>query len=505
MQAKIEVHMANIKLLGLGLMMVWLVGCGLGRGPIIEADPATLATATATPVMAATAVPTATNPSVNTAAPSDTAVTTDVVAGERSIGDPYAPELGNTGYDVLHYTLQLNLDPTLKYELTGMTTIDAVAAWDNLGEMSLDFIGFDIDELLVNGRPADFRREEGKLVITLPEPLASEERFQLTIRYQGKTVQERSPYVGFASWLGLFYERENTIYILSEPDGARYWFPNNDHPRDKATYRFEITVPEGYTAVANGQFIGEENNTFIWEHNYPMASYLATIAVGEYERLDAESPAGLPLRDYVFPINRSEFERATASSREAIDWMSDLFGAYPYEEFGFVSVHAPGVSLETQTMVLLSTGMLDEQTAIHELAHMWFGDWVSLDSWGEMWRNEGFATYISFMWEFRDDPEGLELQMEGIRAFLEDNNELGKPLRNPLPANLFSAYTYIGGALMVHELRQEMGDDAFFAGLRNYFQQYGHGVASDDEFITVMETAASKSLDTFFRYWLLGE
>ncbi|GIK58028.1 MAG: peptidase [Chloroflexota bacterium] len=500
MQAKREGFMVNIKLVGWALGLSLLLGCGLVDRAIVEADPATLAT----PTVTAAPTHTATSSALSAGVSADTAVTTDMVAGERTIGDPYAPELGNTGYDVLHYTIQVNLDPAQPYELAGVVTIEAVAALDNLGEMSLDFIGFEIDELLVNAQPAHFRREEGKLVITLPEPLASEEQFQLTIRYQGKAEQARSPYVGFASWLGLFYARENTIYVLSEPDGARYWFPNNDHPRDKATYRFEITVPEGLTAVANGRLIAQENNTFIWEHDYPMASYLATVVVGEYERLDGQSPAGVSLRDYVFPGSQPSFERATTATGEAIDWMSDLLGVYPYEEFGFVSVHAPGVSLETQTMVLLSTGMFDENTAVHELAHMWFGDWVSLDSWGEMWRNEGFATYISFMWENRDDPEGLELQMEGIRAFLEDNDEWGKPLRNPPPAELFSAYTYIGGALMVHELRQEMGDDAFFAGLKTYFQQYGHGTASDEEFIAVMETAAGKPLTAFFNRWLGG-
>ncbi len=499
--------MVNIKLTGLVWGILFLVACG--QGPVVEAGPAVLATTavTAEPAIAHTATATAPSttsvPTSTTDVP-DTAVRGGIVAGGRSIGDPYAPELGNTGYDVRHYTLQLTLDPALEYEIEGVATIDLVAALDNLGEVSLDFMGFDIDELLVDGQPADFRREAGKLIVTLPKLLASEEQFQIIVRYHGQTVQDPSPYVGFASWLGLFYERDNTIYILSEPDGARYWFPNNDHPRDKATYRFEITVPEGMTAVANGRLISQENNTFIWEHNYPMASYLATVAVGDYERIETLSPTGIPVRDYVFSDSRAEFEQATAASQAAIDWMGDLFGDYPYEEFGYVAVHAPGVSLETQTMVLLSTGMLDEQTAIHELAHMWFGDWVSLDSWGEMWRNEGFATYTSFLWEYRDDPEGLELQMEGIRAFLEDNDELGQPLRNPPPADLFSGYTYFGGALMIHELRREMGDDAFFAGLQTYFQQYGHGTASDEQFIAVMEAAAGKSLADFFNRWLGG-
>jgi aminopeptidase N len=430
-------------------------------------------------------------------------VVSEVVAGGRSIGDPYAPELGNTGYDVQRYTIQMSLDPEQKYFLDGKVLIEAMAAEDNLGELSLDFIGFEIEELLVNGQTADYRREADKLIITLPEPLASEELFQISVSYQGQTVQELSPYVIFASWLGVFYAEES-IYILSEPDGSRYWFPNNDHPRDKASYRFEVTVPEGLTAVANGELIEVQGNTFIWEHNHPMASYLATIAVGEYERLEEQSPAGVSLRHYSFPFRQSMLNQTVADVGEAIDWMGDLFGTYPYEEFGYVTVHAPGVSLEAQTMVLLSTEMMNEHTAVHELVHMWFGDWVSLDSWGEMWRNEGFGEYISFLWEFRDDPEGLELFMEGVRASLEDSGDLGKPLRNPPPAQLFSPYTYFGGALMVHELRQEMGDEAFFTGLKNYFAQYGGGTASDEEFIAVMEEAAGKSLADFFAEWLEG-
>ncbi len=445
------------------------------------------------------AAPTAPSPTANS---DNKTPTLDVVAGARSIGDPYAPELGNTGYDVQHYTIQLALDPQEKYYLAGSVLIKATAVLDDLGALSLDFIGFEIEELLVNGQPADFSREAGKLIITLPQPLASEEQFQITIMYHGETVQEPSPYVGFASWLGVFYAREDTIYILSEPDGSRYWFPNNDHPRDKATFRFEVTVPEGLTAVANGELIEQQGHTFIWEHNAPMASYLATVVVGDYERLEDQSPVGIPLRHYTFTEDQARFTRHVAVTGEAIDWMSDLFGAYPYDQYGYVTVHAPGVSLETQTMVLLSSEMVNEQTIIHEMAHMWFGDWVSLDSWGEMWRNEGFATYIAFLWEFRDDPEGLELQMEGIRAFLEDSGDLGKPLRNPPHVELFSAYTYVGGALMIHELRQEMGDDAFFAGLKAYFARYSGGTATDEAFIAVMEEAAEKPLAAFFEGWL---
>ncbi|MCP4360119.1 MAG: M1 family metallopeptidase [Chloroflexi bacterium] len=433
--------------------------------------------------------------------------TDETTAGGRSIGDSYSPELGNTGYDVQHYTIQLNLSPKLSYQLEGTTKIDILATQDNLGELSLDFIGFDISELLVDGQTVEFEREDDKLIITLPEPVNSGGTFQMSVTYAGETVQDPSPYVGFATWLGMFYAREDTIYVLSEPDGSRFWFPNNDHPRDKATYRFEVTVPDGLTAVANGALLDFQDDTqfdtYIWEHNFPMASYLATVVVGEYERVEDESPQGIPLRHYLFPENQEAFDQSTSMTGEAIDWMGELFGEYPYDEYGYVTVHAPGVSLETQTIVLLSTGMLNERTVIHELAHMWFGDWVSLDSWGEMWRNEGFATYISIMWDHRDDLEGLELEMAGIEAAMEQRGPF-PPIKDPEPEELFGGFTYFGGALMVHELRQEMGDEAFFAGLQNYFQQYGNGTASDEEFIAIMEEASGKDLGKFFRQWFEG-
>ncbi|MEJ2747447.1 MAG: M1 family aminopeptidase, partial [Anaerolineae bacterium] len=161
----------------------------------------------------------------------------------------------------------------------------------------------------------------------------------------------------------------------------------------------------------------------------------------------------------------------------------------------------PGASMETQTMVLLASSMTGQRTAVHEMAHMWFGDWVSLDSWQEMWRNEGFATYVTMMWENRGDPEGLDLEVAGALASAVENNS-HYPLGNPPPENLFGFNTYYEGAAMVHALRQEVGDEAFFAGLRAYFQQFGGSTASDSQFQAVMEKASGQPLDAFFAEWL---
>ncbi|KAA3656368.1 MAG: M1 family peptidase, partial [Chloroflexi bacterium] len=242
-------------------------------------------------------------------------------------------------------------------------------------------------------------------------------------------------------------------------------------------------------------------HTFVWEHNFPMATYLSTIAVGDYERIDDVSPNGIPIRHYIFTEHAEDFARATSITGEAIDWMSDLFGPYPFETIGFVTADAPGVSLETQTTIVLSTSMIGQTTVVHELAHMWFGNWVSLNSWQEMWRNEGFATYVTMMWDHRDDPEGLELEIEAIKSAVADN-EPNYPLGSPPKQYLFGFNTYFEGAVMVHELRRTVGDDAFFSGLQAYFEQYGGGTASDAEFQAVMETASGISLDAFFAVWL---
>jgi aminopeptidase N len=200
------------------------------------------------------------------------------------------------------------------------------------------------------------------------------------------------------------------------------------------------------------------------------------------------------------PEQREEILEIAAEAGSALDWMVSLLGPYPFETFGYVTAQVPGGSMETQSLVLLSDSMIGKKTAVHELAHMWFGNWVSLDSWSEMWRNEGFATYIQMMWENRHDPEELELQMAGVSSVVEGNDKQ-YPLNQPPPEYLFELNVYFEGALAAHALHQEMGDEAFFSGLRTYFQSYGGGTASDAQFKAVMEAAAGRSLDELFAQW----
>ena len=417
---------------------------------------------------------------------------------------PYIPEIGNSGYDVERYTLRLAVDPAEVY-IQGTTIIQLTITQSDLTKLIFDFVGFTITDVQLNGQPLAFERVDGKLILQLPQTPSVGTTRTLLIRYEGPPVRQQSPYARYSDFLGLHFPDGSTIYAASEPDGARYWFPNNDHPRDKATYRFELQVPAGLTAVANGNLIGqqlsENGNLFIWEHNHPMASYLALIAVGPYQRFDDVSPEGIPLRHYILPNDNEAFTDVAAIIGEAIDWMSDLFGPYPFEAFGYVTAGISGISLENQTMVLMSSELIGKRTAVHEMAHMWFGNWVSMDDWSQMWLKEGYATYIQKMWEYRHDPTAFELEMDNVLSAVQQNS-LQYPIGSPPPQHLMGYNTYLKGAAMLHALRQRIGDEAFFNGSRLFIERYGGKTATAADFQATMEETSGQSLDDFFAKWL---
>ncbi len=430
-------------------------------------------------------------------------------AGARSIGDPYAPELGNGGYQVQHYDLSLELDPAAPV-IRGTARLDAVSTQADLRQLSLDLVGFTVSEVLVEGRPALFSRPGDKLVIDLPEALPAGTPFSLSVTYQGQPALRPSRYLTYFPSLGLTFPGDGSVYTFGEPDGARFWFPANDHPRDKASFKQRITVPAGLTAVSNGWLQeeipgalpdGRPAVTFVWDHPFPMAPYLALVAVGDYVRLEGRSPAGIPLRHYVFPELVDAFEPLDARSGQAVDWLSERFGPYPFAEFGYVTARVRRLSLETQGMVLLSEQMLSEDVMVHELAHMWFGNWVSIDSWADMWLKEGLATYIAAMWLSGDDPAALEAAVATMSERVAAEST-GLNLDELPPEALFGVDSYLRGAVLMHQLRGIMGDEAFFAGLRQYVVEYGGSSASQAEFVGLMSAAAGQSLDDFFARWL---
>jgi aminopeptidase N len=496
--------------LALGIIVISLLsGCSrvgaVGEGEPVAASsalsPATATLSAPTPTLVAEPSP--------TPAPQPTP-TIPLFSGRPSIGDPFTPDLGNTGYDAQHYDLQLTLDPAARH-VEGRAVIQAVTTEESLQQISLDFIGYEINSLTVDDSPANYRREGGKLWVEFPEPiLATGSPFTVTIAYSGTPEQVDSPYIHYADYLGLVLLPNGTFYTISEPDGARYWFPANDHPLDKATFRTSYTVPRGIAAIGNGQLVdsqlstmpdGSDGTTFVWELDAPMATYLVLAAGGHYTRVEDVAPDGTPLIFYYFPEMEEEYLDAVDITGEALVWLSERLGPYPFDSYGQATYYAMGISMEMQTMTLLSYQMLDETTVVHELAHSWFGNWVGIDSWGDTWRKEGLATYLELLFRTRNNPAGLDTLIAEIEEEVAERGN-SYPLDVPPQHRIMSFDSYNRGALLMHALHQEVGDEAFFAGLRLYIQNHGGGTSDHEAFQAALEAASGKSLQDFFARWL---
>jgi aminopeptidase N len=307
-------------------------------------------------------------------------------------------------------------------------------------------------------------------------------------------------------------------YVLSEPDGAATFYPVNDHPLDKASYTFRVTVPEPFEVAANGTLTETIDQgtmtTFVFEARDPMASYLATINIDEFDTETSQAKNGIPIRNYysteLSDTTRKPFQR----QGDMLVYFSDLFGPYPFDVYGALVMNAEfGAALENQTLSIFGIDMIraddpegTEQAVAHELAHQWFGDSVSLADWRDIWLNEGFATYAQGLWtEHKWGRHGLDEWMKAVYGFVLENRDSMPPPGDPPANDLFNAGVYFRGALTLHALRLEVGDETFFKILQSYYEKYKGSNVRTADFIAVAEQVSGKELSDFFDRWLYSE
>lgn len=445
--------------------------------------------------------------------------------GAAGLGDTLYPELGNGGYDVQHYTLDLDVDTATNF-LRGVATIEAQAL-HTLSQFNLDLYGLEVESAEINGEAAGIAREGGELVLTPARVLASGEVFQTVVRYSGMPRTIFSPALG--ARMGWNY-MDGRVWVASEPAGSATWFPVNDHPLDKATYTFIVTVPQPEVAAANGllEMVQAEDDRvqYTFEARQPMASYLATLHIDNFV-LDSDTLAnGITLRNY-FPAHLVEQGREVfARQEEMLTFFETIFGPYPFDAYGaVVTDHDLGFALETQTLSIFGRGVIEagaadaEAVIAHELAHQWFGNSVSVADWSDIWLNEGFATYATWLWfEHNGNPGVMDDivrvyydLMSGNQAYRETQSAAQAerfvitrfvPPGSPTANRLFNLAVYMRGALTLHALRLEVGDEAFFALLREYYARFAYGNARTVDFIAVAEEVTGRELDVFFDGWL---
>lgn len=438
----------------------------------------------------------------------------DPLAGSPGMGDSLYPGFGNGGYDALTYSLNIEIKDVETSELAAVAAIEAVAAQD-LSRFNLDFSGFEIASVTVNGEAAEFERKGQELTIIPGRVIEAGQQFKVEVAYSGIPQPMISKALPFPTGWIVY---EEGIFVLSEPDGSASFFPVNDHPLDKAVYAVTVTVPEPYEVAVNGVLQNETDNgdttTYAFTLRDPMASYLLTVNVTDFDVETMESAGGIPIRNYYAASLPAEVRKPFARQGEMLDYFSELFGPYPFEVYGALVMDTYfGAALENQTMSIFGMDMIDledlqgtEEVVAHELTHQWFGDSVSVADWSDIWLNEGFASYGEALWiEYDYGREGLETWAKSVHGEVGRYPEYYPPPGDPPADNLFNGGVYLRGGLTLHALRLTVGDEAFFEILRTYHARYKFGNASTEDFIAVAEEIGGQQLDDLFDAWLYDE
>jgi aminopeptidase N len=437
--------------------------------------------------------PTAAAPSSSSSAPA---------APSRS--DSLFPTIGNNGFDVEHYAIDLSYhhNGTVK----AVTTITAEAP-NPLTTFSLDFQGLTVSQVTTNGLPAHWTRSGHKLKITPAKPVSR--RFTTIVTYSGTPETLTSADGSKEGWL----VTDDGATVMAEPLGAMTWFPNNNTPTDKATFDITVQVPLGLEVAGNGDLASHHDeattSTWVWQQHNPIATYLAMISIGQYQVFSSTMTLtdGRTVPMWSFVDKNADVPLATVDRLpQIIRNLESFFGPYPQSSAGIVIDQLDtGYSLETQNRPIITFDG-DDWLLYHELAHQWFGDSVTIGDWSDIWLNEGLATYT----EYVSPPEKAgELRGEAYYdATMKD--ALSTPgfwTTPPAPItdakHLFSSEAvYTRGGLTLWALRKQVGERTFTTIIKTWTSQHRDAVVNTEQFTQLAEQISGKDLNGFFNAWL---
>jgi aminopeptidase N len=427
--------------------------------------------------------------------------------GSAGVGDPYFPTLGNGGYDVGHYGLDLSYDPA-NHWLAGTAAITAKAT-QNLSRFDLDLSGMNVHAVRVNNTAAQWSRSGDELKVTPRSGLKKGQAFSVAVAYDGSPKTITGSPIVFGADYGWQYTPDGA-FVGDEPNAAHTWYPSNDHPSDKATFTFKVSVPDGKAVAANGDLVSQSTKagrtTFTWDETSPMATYLATINIGNWTFVKGRTDGGIRSLSAYDPALKDDVrqQHVVALTNEVTDYWSKTFGKYPFTSTGAIVDNVPnvGFSLETQTRPLYGFAA-DPGTISHELSHQWFGDSVSVRSWQHIWLNEGFATFAANLWAEHtggpntfDNAKATWAQIPATSPFWDQS------IADPKRDTMFSSAVYTRGGMTLAALRHKIGDDKFFSILRTWTADHRYGNATTGQFVALAERISGQDLGSFFQTWL---
>ncbi len=416
-------------------------------------------------------------------------------------------------YDLKHLTMELNIDPAVVFLSGSVSTLFKVR--DNVSSIEMELVtDYVIDSIVYNNLTLTYEHlAPWNLIIHFPTTLQTGNLEEVTIYYHGVPSSAQ----GFGSVGFVDHNGTPSMWTLSEPYGARDWWPGKNDLTDKIdSLDVIVKCPQQYRAASNGLLVSDNVNNGIrtnhWKHKYPIAAYLIAVAVTDYAvYTDTSYSLGemVPILNYVYPENLQITQQDTKNLIPVMPLYSDLFIQYPFinEKYGHAQFGWGG-GMEHQTMSFM--GVFHYEIMAHELAHQWFGDMVTTNSWHDIWLNEGFATYLTGLsYEHLFDgiywPVWKEWNLESVvsqpggSVYVTDTLNINRIFSSRL--------SYSKGALVLHSLRWVIGDDAFFQACIDYLNdsvaQYGFG--STDLLKEHMESTSGKDLTEFFNDWYYGE
>lgn len=416
----------------------------------------------------------------------------------------YLPRSGTDDYAVVSYDLALDYRVSTN-RLDGVAVIVGRARVP-LSAIVLDLVHLRAKKVRLDGdKRTRFTQNQTHLRVTPAKPLPAGAEFRVEIAYDGSPVPRRTRW-GTLGW----EELTDGVIVASQPSGAPTWFPCNDRPSDKASYRIRVTTEQAYTVLATGELrehsVSAGRGTWVFEREEPTATYLAAVQIGRYTLEPRRTGEVEVVLAYPAALARRALADFAPLAR-MLDCFQERFGPYPFPSYTVVVTEDPlEIPLEAQAMATFGASHVDgrggsERLIAHELAHQWFGNSVGLAGWGDIWLNEGFACYAEWIWsEFSGGPSANTLARTHHALLRVKAHDL--VLGDPGPDTMFDDRVYKRGACTLHALRLRLGDDRFFALLRAWCSEHRFGTVTTPDFEALAARFAEEPLDGFFDAWL---
>ncbi|HOW84581.1 MAG TPA: M1 family aminopeptidase [Candidatus Aminicenantes bacterium] len=420
-------------------------------------------------------------------------------------------------YDALHYLVKIGLDLDRK-SFAGAATITASSFVEGLESCVLDAEEFAVTSVIDEyGTPLRFEQSDKELKVFLARPAKFGEILTFTCGYSGREPQKGLRFVDRSP--------DNPLMVWSDswPDNVHHWFPCFDYPNDKATSEIVATVKSGLKVASNGRLVGVFEDaaagtvTYHWSQELPHSTYLIFLAAAPYVVV-RDSYRNMPVNYWVYPGDEAKARPTYGKTSEMIAFFSKIFDFdYPWQKYDQISVPLGGGAESTSATAMTSRIMVSEEDepdfpaigiVSHELAHQWWGDLITLRSWGQAWVNESFGTYSDYLY-FRhargDDEAAVNLQNKLAAYLREAHTRYIRPIvsdRYDKPGDMFDSHSYPKGAIVLHMLRSILGDEIFFKTLSHFLHSCAFDSADTADFIRSVKTVTGRNLDWFFDQWL---